>query len=36
MQIKDISVNAVFGADVDHPIKVLGPLFVENSGVLIV
>lgn len=36
VQIKDISVNAAFGADVDHPIKVLEPLFVENSGVLMV
>ena len=29
-------INAVPGAKVDHPIEVLEPLFLENSGVLVV
>ena len=29
-------VNAVLGAKVDHPIEVLEPPFLENSGVLVI
>jgi hypothetical protein len=32
MQTKDVSVNAAFGADVDHPIKVLEPSFLRTLG----
>ena len=35
VQIKN-GVNAVFAAEVDHPIEVLEPLFLENSRVMVV
>ena len=35
VQIKN-GINAVFGAEVDRPIEVLEPLFLENSRVLII